>query len=311
MPKASPRRLSQAWTRSWERCRSDVDLGHARPIGQVGAARFAVGAGGSAGGYEGKVGGFVVGVAFEEMERVPGSGLVVVSRSGEPEQGAFDGEVERACVLARRDRPVLIWILHGPQRLQPPLPRRRPAQPRHHQLQKIPRLPRLPLTQRNRRAITEHPEAPQRPDRHRPDRPLNSKRGHRTKMTPKWLSVTSPVSLTKKLDVISPCAPSKRPSPPSTSQMTAPCLSSGSGEGPSQPTPTVRKRNLLPPPKSIVPSSRNVVSSEKATSDSKRAWSPSASSKRASNPSLPTVVASTELGAAVTARSTPGATWAA
>ncbi len=53
-----------------------------------------------------------------------------------------------------------------------------------------------------------------------------------TKITPKWLSVTSPVALTKKLEVINPWAPANWPSPPSTRHITVPCEREGSGLGP-------------------------------------------------------------------------------
>jgi len=57
----------------------------------------------------------------------------------------------------------------------------------------------------------------------------SSRRWSRTKIRPNWLSVTSPVSLTKKFDVIRPSAPANWPSPPSTSRTTLPCLKCGSG----------------------------------------------------------------------------------
>ena len=67
----------------------------------------------------------------------------------------------------------------------------------------------------------------------------SSRRWSRTKIRPNWLSVTSPVSLTKKFDVIRPSAPANWPSPPSTLRTTLPCRRCGSGEDPSLPRPTL------------------------------------------------------------------------
>jgi len=57
----------------------------------------------------------------------------------------------------------------------------------------------------------------------------------------KWSSVTSPSGLTVKFDVIRPCAPAKRPSPPVTRYITTPWLHPATGAGPTCPRPTVSK----------------------------------------------------------------------
>src|SRR5689334_2047431 len=115
--------------------------------------------------------------------------------------------------------------------------------------------------------------------------------GHFKKMTPKWLSVTSPLAPTRKLDVISPLACSNCPSPPSIFQITDPCFSCGSTLEKMYPCPTVLKRSLWRVlPKTIVPVSRNVLSPVNVTCDSKVASSPLMVSKAPLTPCGPTTV---------------------
>jgi hypothetical protein len=60
----------------------------------------------------------------------------------------------------------------------------------------------------------------------------------------KWLSMTRPRELTVKFDTMSPCAPANAPSPPVTTQMTAPRCHPAIGAGSTVPRPTVAKKSV-------------------------------------------------------------------
>jgi hypothetical protein len=97
--------------------------------------------------------------------------------------------------------------------------------------------------------------------------------GQRTKINPKWLSISSPVAFSVKFEVISPLAPANWPSPSSTRQITEPCCSAGSGLLPRKPCPTVLNRSeWFESPKRIVPVSLKDVSPVSVTSDSNDAF---------------------------------------